>query len=53
MHSRMVRTAAESFFSRSARSSGVAFRRRWVDFAWDAVRDEPQTLSGANSDIGD
>ena len=33
MHSSIVRTAAESFFSRSARSSGVAFRRRCVDFA--------------------
>ena len=38
MHSNIVRTAADSFFSRSARSSGVAFMRRWVDFALGAVR---------------
>lgn len=37
MHSNIVRTAAESFFSRSARSSGVAFMRRWVDFALGSV----------------
>ena len=38
MHSKIVRTAAESFFSRCARSSGVACKRKCVDLALHAVR---------------